>query len=135
MPESALAKKLKLKSGQHAALINPPEGYLAELSPLPPEVEMSGRLEGQFDWIQIFVQTKAELDELAPQVIEALKPDSLLWLSFPKGSSKIQTDLTRDKGWEAVQGLKWTNLISVNETWSAFSVRPYKAGEKRQSFR
>jgi len=135
MPESALAKKLKLKPGQRAALINPPEGYLAELSPLPPEVDMSEQLEGQFDWIQIFVRNKAELDELAPQVIEALKPDSLLWLSFPKGSSKIQTDLTRDKGWEAVQGLKWTNLISVNETWSAFSVRPYKAGEKRQSFR
>lgn len=135
MPESALAKKLKLKPGQHAALINPPEGYLAELSPLPPEVEMSEQLEGQFDWIQLFVRNKAELDELAPQVIEALKPESLLWLSFPKGSSKIQTDLTRDKGWDVVQGLKWTNLISVNETWSAFSVRPYKAGEKRQSFR
>ena len=135
MPESALVKKLKLKPGQRAALINPPEGYLAELSPLPPEVELSEQLEGQFDWIQIFVRSKAELDELAPQVIEALKPDSLLWLSFPKGSSKIQTDLTRDKGWDAVQGLKWTNLISVNDTWSAFSVRPYKAGEKRQSFR
>ena len=135
MPESALVKKLKLKPGQRAAIINPPEGYLAELSPLPPEVEMSEQLEGQFDWIQIFVRSKAELDELAPQVIEALKPDSLLWLSFPKGSSKIQTDLTRDKGWDAVQGLKWTNLISVNDTWSAFSVRPYKAGEKRQSFR
>jgi hypothetical protein len=135
MPESALVKKLKLKSGQRVALINPPEGYLAELSPLPPEVEMSEQLEGQFDWIQLFVRSKVELDELAPQVIEALKPESLLWLSFPKGSSKIQTDLTRDKGWDAVQGLKWTNLISVNETWSAFSVRPYKAGEKRQSFR
>jgi hypothetical protein len=135
MPESSLVKKLKLKPGQRAALINPPEGYLAELSPLPAEVETSEQLAGQFDWIQIFVRTKTELDELAPQAIQALKPDSLLWLSFPKGSSKIQTDLTRDKGWEAVQGLKWTNLISVNETWSAFSVRPYKAGEKRQSFR
>jgi hypothetical protein len=135
MPESALTKKLKLKPGQRAALLNPPEGYITELSPLPPEVEMSEQLEGQFDWIQLFVRNKAELDELAPQVIEALKPDSLLWLSFPKGSSKVQTDLTRDKGWDAVQGLKWTNLISVNETWSAFSVRPYKAGEKRQSFR
>jgi hypothetical protein len=135
MPESALVKKLKLKPGQRAALINPPEGYLAELNPLPPEVEMSEQLAGQFDWIQIFVRKKAELAELAPQVIQALKPESLLWLSFPKGSSKIQTDLTRDQGWEAVQGLKWINLVSVNETWSAFSVRPYKAGEKRQSFR
>jgi hypothetical protein len=61
----------------------------------------------------------------------------MLWISFPKGSSKIQTDLTRDKGWEGVQALdlKWVNLVSVNETWSAFALRPYKEGEKKQSFR
>jgi len=61
----------------------------------------------------------------------------MLWITFPKGISKIQTDLTRDKGWEALQtlDLKWINLISVNETWSAFALRPYKEGEARQSFR
>jgi len=61
----------------------------------------------------------------------------MLWISFPKGTSKIQTDLTRDKGWEGTQklDLKWINLVSVNETWSAFALRPYKEGEKRQSFR
>ena len=44
---------------------------------------------------------------------------------------------TRDKGWDALQplDLKWITLISVNETWSAFSLRPYKPGEERQSFR
>jgi hypothetical protein len=31
--------------------------------------------------------------------------------------------------------LKWTNLVSVNETWSAFSMRQYKKGEAKQSFR
>jgi len=71
------------------------------------------------------------------QVLGALKPASLLWIAFPKGTSKIQTDLTRDRGWDAVQaaGLKWINLVSVNETWSAFSLRPYKPGEPLQSFR
>jgi hypothetical protein len=137
MAENALVKKMKLKPGQRAALINPPEGYLAELSPLPSDVDISEELAGEFDWIQLFVQNQAELAELAPAVIQALKPDSLLWISFPKGSSKIQTDLTRDKGWEALQQteLKWVNLISVNDTWSAFAMRPYKPGEKRQSFR
>jgi hypothetical protein len=45
--------------------------------------------------------------------------------------------LTRDKGWEAIQqvDLKWITLISVNTTWSAFALRPYKPGEDRQSFR
>ncbi len=137
MPESALAKKLKLKAGQRAAILNAPEGYLEALRPLPDSVELIDHVEGQFDWVQLFVKNKSELDRLAPQAIGALKPDSLLWISYPKGTSKIQTDLTRDKGWDTIQqaGLKWITLISVDETWSAFALRPYKPGEKRQSFR
>jgi hypothetical protein len=132
-----LANKMKLKPGQRAALFNPPEGYVDELGPLPEGVELTTRLDGAFDWIQIFVRSSAELDSLITQVRAALKPESMLWISFPKGSSKIQTDLTRDKGWDSVRevDLKWINLVSVNETWSAFSLRPYKPGEAKQSFR
>jgi len=137
MPESALAKKLKIKAGQRAAVVNAPEGYLSALRPLPDGVELLDHVEGQVDWAQLFVKDKSELDRMAPQVIAALKPESLLWISYPKGTSKIQTDLTRDKGWDTIQqaGLKWITLISVDETWSAFALRPYKSGEKRQSFR
>lgn len=134
MPESPLAKKMKLKSGLKAAVINAPENYVDELRH---DTAMSPTLNGKFDWIQIFVKSKAELDALAPKASRALRPESMLWISFPKGSSKIQSDLTRDQGWEVLQGLdlKWITLISVNETWSAFALRPYREGEKKQSFR
>lgn len=134
MPESPLAKKMKLKAGASAAVINAPENYVDQLRH---DTAMSPTLNGKFDWIQIFVKSKTELDALAPKAAKALKPESILWISFPKGSSKIQTDLTRDKGWEGIKNLrlKWINLISVNETWSAFALRPYKESEKRQSFR
>jgi hypothetical protein len=132
MPESPLAKKIKLKPGLKAAVINAPENYLSELKH---DADVAQKLSGKFDWIQIFAKNKKELDALVPKAATALKPDSILWLSFPKGASKIQTDLTRDKGWEVLQGLdlKWVTLISVNENWSA--LRPYKEGEKKQSFR
>jgi hypothetical protein len=134
MSESPLAKKMKLKSGLAAAVVNAPEHYVEELRH---DTAMSPTLNGEFDWIQLFVRNQAELEELALRAANALKPESLLWISFPKGSSKIQTDLTRDKGWESVQklNLKWINLISVNETWSAFALRPFKEGEEKQSFR
>ena len=134
MDESPLAKKMKLKSGLKAAIINAPENYVDMLKH---DTALSPTLNGKFDWIQIFVQSKAQLDALAPKAAKALKPESILWISFPKGTSKIQTDLTRDKGWEGVQklDLKWVNLVSVNETWSAFAMRLYKEGEKKQSFR
>jgi hypothetical protein len=137
MAAKTLAEKMKMKPDLRAAVIGAPQGYLGTLDPLPSGVSLSSTLDGQFDWVQVFVQNKAELDSLVTALVQALKPESLLWISFPKGSSKIQTDLTRDKGWEALEGtpLKWINLVSVNDTWSAFALRPYKPGEPRQSFR
>ena len=133
MAESSLAKKMKLKSGLKAAIINAPENYVDTLKH---DTALSPTLNGKFDWIQVFVRNKAEADALVPKAAKALKPESMLWISFPKGISKIQTDLTRDKGWESVQALdlKWITLVSVNETWSAFALRPYKEGEKKRSF-
>jgi hypothetical protein len=137
MSENPLLKKMKLKPGQRAAIINAPDGYLEALQPLPAEAELAEQLVGTFDWVQLFVKTQAELEQVLPRVRAALKPAGTLWITFPKGTSKIQTDLTRDKGWDTLRALdlKWINLISVDETWSAFSLRPYKPGEERQSFR
>ncbi len=137
MSSATLAAKLKLKPGQKAAVINPPEGYLKTLAPAAEATGLSNNLDDQFDWVQVFIRNKDELARWAPHILKALKPESLLWLTFPKGSSKIQTDLTRDSGWESLHGadLKWINLVSVDETWSAFSLRPYRPGEARQSFR
>ncbi len=137
MSATTLAAKLKLKPGQKVAVINPPEGYLQTLAPVAGAAGFSNNLDDQFDWVQVFVRNKDELGRWTPLILKALKAESLLWLTFPKGSSKIQTDLTRDLGWECLRGadLKWINLVSVDETWSAFSLRPYRPGEARQSFR
>ncbi|HJZ46956.1 MAG TPA: hypothetical protein VKE41_07305 [Roseiflexaceae bacterium] len=137
MTDNPLVKKMKLKPGQHAAIINAPDGYLDSLQPVPEDVEVMEQLGQSFDWVQLFVKNQAELEQVIAQVRAALKPSGTLWITFPKGTSKIQTDLTRDKGWDALRSLdlKWINLISVDDTWSAFSLRPYKPGEERQTFR
>src|SRR5689334_14452139 len=101
MTENPLLKKLKLKPGQRAAILNAPDGYAASLQPLPEHAEVAQDLAGTFDWVQLFVKTQAELEQVLPQVRAALKPAGMLWITFPKGTSKIQTDLTRDKGWDA----------------------------------
>ena len=98
MAESALAKKMKLRPGARAAIINAPTGYKKELTPFPEGVEILDQLTGDFDWIQVFATTQKEFEEIGPGAIAALRPESMLWISFPKGSSKVQTDLTRDKG-------------------------------------
>ena len=131
MPESALARKMKRKPEARAAILQAPAGYeAAAFAGMPPA---AGSLTGTFDWIQLFVRNEAELKKLAPGTARALKPDGMLWISFPKGSSKTQTDLTRDKGWDSLEqlDLRRITLISINETWSAFAFRPNKGGQKR----
>lgn len=131
-----LAKKLKLKPGFRAALVGAPAGYVKELGKLPTGAKIAAKLGPDLDWIQLFVKDRAALESGFPKVLAALGAETLLWISFPKGTSKIQTDLTRDKGWDSVplKDLKWITLVSVNDTWSAFCVRPYRAGEPRQSW-
>ena len=135
-PVSALARKLKLKSGLRAAVVGAPAGYLEALDP-PAGVTMIETLDGPLDWVQVFVRTSAELAAIVAPLSTALSPTGLVWISYPKGASKLQTDLTRDKGWEplAASDLMWLSLVSVDAMWSAFSLRPYKPGEARQTFR
>jgi hypothetical protein len=131
-----LGKKLKLKPGVRAAVIGGVPGYVDLLGP-PDGTSIRETLDGPLDWVQVFVRTSAELAEILPSLTAALGPNALVWLSYPKGSSKIQTDLTRDRGWDALKDtdLMWISLVSIDATWSAFSLRPYKPGEARQTFR
>ena len=130
-----LARKLKLRPGLHAAVVGAPAGYLEGLG-LPDGVTITTTLDGPQDWIQVFVRTSAELADIVEPLKASLSPTGIAWISYPKASSKVQTDLTRDKGWEPIEGqLMWLSLVSIDDTWSAFGLRPYKPGEARQPFR
>jgi hypothetical protein len=132
MVPSPLVQKLKLKEGQRGALINAPAGYPETLAPLPDGAMLEDGLEGRFDWVQLFVTSRAELDAVIDRVVRSLGERSLLWICFPKKGSGIETDLTRDTGWESVRArqLKWVTLVSLTDTWSAFCLRPYRDGEQ-----
>ncbi|MFL5674400.1 MAG: hypothetical protein ACJ779_05305 [Chloroflexota bacterium] len=135
-PLSPLARKLKLKPGMRAAVIGAPPDYVAKLG-VPGDTAIGTTLDGPLDWIQVFVRTTADLAAIAGPLTAALAPDGRAWVCYPKGSSKMQTDLTRDKGWEPLEAgqLMWLSLVSVDEIWSAFGLRPYRRGEARQTFR
>ena len=135
LPVTTLAHKVKLQPGMRGCLLGAPKGYLTELATAH-AAQLSRRFRrGPFDWMHIFVRTQSDLASIAPRLKGALKPAGLLWIAFPKRTFRNQTDLTRDEGWDALRplDLKWVNLISVNETWSAFALRPYKTGEEHRS--
>lgn len=55
-----------------------------------------------------------------------LKPDSLLWIAYPKGSSQIKTDVNRDTLWKTIEPTGWRPVrqIVLDEVWSAMRFRP-----------
>ena len=121
-----LLRKLRMQPGQRVLILNAPEGYLDELGPLPEGVELVQEPEGNLDFVHVFAKDLAELDKLAPVAAEAVKHDGLFWVSYPKKSSKVEGDLSRDVVWQEVAktGLRAVTQVSVNDAWSAIRFRP-----------
>lgn len=131
MPETTLAKKLRILPGNRLLLLNAPDGYLTLLAPLPDGVEVaSGATEhtGTFDVVQAFTHDRAALDRLWPTALAATRPGGVLWICWPKQSAKLATDLDRDALWAAVHTHGWSGVtsVSVNATWSALRFRPHE---------
>ena len=120
---STLAQKLRIKDGFVLLALNAPVDFKKNLNIKDVTITSSGKNYDQIHW---FVQTKALMEKELPDVLKKLKDDMLCWIYYPKGSSKLQTDLTRDKGWDQllkIKELQWVSLISFDDTWSAFAVR------------
>jgi hypothetical protein len=126
MSTQALVKKLRLQAGMGACVYNSPDEYLSALGQIPDRVNISEKLEGTFDFVHIFVNNHAELDNCIDEAIKAVKYDGMFWISYPKGSAKVKTDLNRDTIWKAmlVKGIRPVSLISIDEVWSAIRFRP-----------
>ena len=64
MVDSGLAKKLRIKSGQRALILNAPEGYVEDLSPLLEGIQIDQKANGRYEFVQVFVVNSDELNEL-----------------------------------------------------------------------
>lgn len=117
-----LARKLGLKPGYSAWLLHAPSHYLELFTDWPEDVQL---VEGKpavesVDFIHLFVRTQDELVASLPAPQKALKKSGLLWVSWPKGSSALATDLKRDwiRTYILDQGLVDTKVASVDDDWS-----------------
>lgn len=126
MADSFLTRKLLIKPGCQVLLLEPPDGYAELLNPLPEGVQLLESGTGPFDVVHLFVRSRAELEAHAATAIARVKPRGVLWISYPKKSSRVKTDITRDVGWEVVRQAGWEGVtqIAVDETWSALRFRP-----------
>jgi hypothetical protein len=134
---AAIARKTKLAGAKRPVVLDGGPASLRQGLAATAGLPVGDRLDGNHDWILFFAADRAALESQLPAAAGALGSPGTLWIAYPKGSSKRQSDLTRDKGWEGLrdQDLMWLSLISIDDDWSAFSLRKYKPGEARQTFR
>jgi hypothetical protein len=126
----SLAQKLKLRAGSTIRTINAPDNFPDTLLP-----EVSIVTKGPPDQIHWFVKDQLQLEKDLKGVVDMVKDAVICWVYYPKGSSGIQTDLTRDKGWDkllAHDEYQWLSLISFDETWSAFGFRARTQSDLRK---
>ncbi len=126
MSSSSSVKKLGIRTGQRLLILNAPAGYVERLEDLPEGVEVSYQRGGEHDFVHLFVKDSSELRQLGPVALAAVSYDGLLWLSYPKKSSKVDTDLSREVMWQLMEGTGWrpVSQISIDEVWSALRFRP-----------
>lgn len=115
-----LAKKLGIKAGQRIAILNQPQGYKKSLQPLPLDLSISKSLGKNLDVIHFFVKEMAHLKKELPALKDALAYDGMLWISWPKKASKVETDLdgnvVREFGLDI--GLVDVKVAAIDEVWS-----------------
>jgi hypothetical protein len=132
---NSISDKLKIKAKNTLLALNAPANFKKGLAGLPVGVEVvtSGK---EYDQVHWFLTSKAQLEKEMSKVMKLVKPGIIVWVYYPKGTSKMQTDLTRDKGWDCLQAeddkLTWISLISFDDTWSTFGFRPKTDADRKK---
>ena len=115
-----LAKKLGLKSGFKCWFFNAPERYFELFDDLPADLNQTTDLQNDMDFAHLFFTQKQELENSMQGLAMKLKKDGLIWISWPKGTSKIPTDINREVVREVGlnAGLVDVKVAAIDENWS-----------------
>ena len=117
-----LAKKLGIRAGDQALFVNFPTHYiqLFEVFPEIHQVEQHVASPGTLDFIHLFCTTQSDFEKRSLTLKPLLKPSGMMWVSWPKKSSSIKSDLNRDliRDFLLANGLVDVKVCAVDADWS-----------------
>ncbi|HEY6505587.1 MAG TPA: YdeI/OmpD-associated family protein [Chitinophagaceae bacterium] len=132
---TSISDKLRIKAKNTLLTLNAPADFRKGLKNLPVGVKIADT-GSAYDQVHWFVFSRAQLEKEMSKVMKLIKPEVTVWVYYPKGTSKVQTDLTRDKGWDCLLAesdkLTWISLISFNDTWSVFGFRAKTESDRKK---
>ncbi|MCD9029501.1 hypothetical protein LDO26_15000 [Luteimonas sp. BDR2-5] len=124
-----LFRKLNLKDQRSIVVLNAPESFEPELRALADAaVKVSRKVEkgAGVAFGIAFVITRKQLDEASAILAAAADGDAVLWMAYPKGTSKrYKCEFNRDDGWSSLgqAGFEAVRQVAIDENWSALRFR------------
>ncbi|MGZ3851301.1 MAG: hypothetical protein ACXVBX_00835 [Flavisolibacter sp.] len=117
-----LAKKLGIKEGSKIALINQPKYYFSLFTDFPVNVKVINK--PGIDLIHYFVTEERQLLKDIGQLKNRIQPNGAIWISWPKKSSKVVTNITEDiiRNIGLKNGLVDIKVCAVDEKWSGLKL-------------
>ena len=117
---TTLAKKLGIKNGFNIKIVNCPDYYFELFTDFPSETHQLTDIKTKKDFIHYFARNTIELNKDIKQLSQEIEQNGIIWISWPKKSSKVETDLSgnivREIGLKT--GLVDIKVCAVDEIWS-----------------
>ena len=119
-----LAKKLGIKEGFKIRLVNQPEYYFKLFDYFPENVIIKSDKKSKKNLIHFFTKDTSELKDNIVLLKNEIEVNGIIWISWPKKASKIQTDITEDKvrNLALKNGLVDIKVCAVDEIWSGLKL-------------
>jgi hypothetical protein len=119
-----LAQKLGLKPGTTVMIINPPANYRELIEDMAAEVKFSSRTTKDSEFIHFFTNRRAELEKKLKELRTKISDTGVLWVSWPKKSSGVVTDVTEDviRAVALPLGFVDVKVCAIDETWSGLKL-------------
>ena len=114
-----LVKKLGIKPGARVLFVNDPPEFKPLLVDLPAVKKGSPN-----DYVHVFVRSRADLKKHLGTARKGLDQDGMIWVSWPKKASGIETDVTEDtvRASALPLGLVDVKVCAIDETWSGLKL-------------
>lgn len=120
-----LPKKLGLKDGQAVAFLNLPASQSAlRDAALFARCEDDAAAGDDLDYVHLFTRQRAEMARDLPRLKQAIRPDGMIWVSWPKKASKVDTDVTEGTIREIALPIDLVDVkvCAVDEIWSGLKL-------------
>lgn len=126
-------RKMKFNREEKGLVSYPPNEIRKDIMDAGLEIDFNCDNDRKYPFVLTFFFSNFDVEQYGIHTLNSVSEDGMLWMAYPKKSSKLYSDLTRDSGWSLIQDAGWVgvSLIAIDDDWSAMRyIRSENVGKK-----